>query len=152
MPIDEYFVPSKDMHFNGEAVVLYHEPNAHTDGDSFVLFRGSDVISAGDVFTPGSYPFIDIANGGSVQGEIAALNHLLQLTVPAHTQEGGTYVVPGHGRLSRRGGRRRVPRHDRHRPRPRAGHDQERDDARPDQGRAAVARLRSAVRHATRAS
>ena len=73
MPIDEYFVPSKDMHFNGEAVVLYHEPNAHTDGDSIVLFRGSDVVSAGDVFTPGSYPFIDIANGGSVQGEIAAL-------------------------------------------------------------------------------
>jgi len=100
MPIDEYFVPSKDMHFNGEAVVLYHEPNAHTDGDSFVLFRGSDVVSAGDVFTPGSFPFIDIASGGSVQGEIAALNHLLQLTVPAHTQEGGTYVVPGHGRLS----------------------------------------------------
>ena len=76
---------SKDMHFNGEAVVLYHEPNAHTDGDSFVLFRGSDVVSAGDIFTPGGYPFIDIANGGSVQGEIAALNHLLQLTVPAHT-------------------------------------------------------------------
>jgi len=99
MPIDEYFVPSKDFHFNGEAVVLYHEPAAHTDGDTVVLFRGSDVVSAGDVFTPGGYPFIDIATGGSVQGEIAALNHLLQLTVPGHTQEGGTYVVPGHGRL-----------------------------------------------------
>ena len=56
MPIDEYFVPSKDMHFNGEAVVLYHEPNAHTDGDTIVLFRGSDVLSAGDVFTPGELP------------------------------------------------------------------------------------------------
>ena len=100
MPIDEYFVPSKDMHFNGEAIVLYHEANAHTDGDSFVLFRGSDVVSAGDVFTPGSYPFIDVASGGSVQGEIAALNHLLQLAVPAHTEEGGTYIVPGHGRIS----------------------------------------------------
>jgi cyclase len=100
MPIDEYFMPTKDMHFNGEAIVLYHEPNAHTDGDSMVLFRGSDVVSAGDVFTPDSYPFIDVANGGSIQGEIAALGHLLQLVVPAHTEEGGTYVVPGHGRLA----------------------------------------------------
>jgi cyclase len=99
MPIDEYFQPSKDMRFNGEAVILYHEPNAHTDGDSFVLFRGSDVVSAGDIFTPGGYPFIDIANGGTVKGEIAALNHLLQLTVPGHTEEGGTYVIPGHGRI-----------------------------------------------------
>jgi cyclase len=100
MPLDEYFMPTKDMHFNGEAIVLYHEPNAHTDGDSMILFRGSDVVSAGDIFTPDSYPFIDIANGGSIQGEIAALGHLLQLVVPAHTEEGGTYVVPGHGRLS----------------------------------------------------
>jgi glyoxylase-like metal-dependent hydrolase (beta-lactamase superfamily II) len=99
LPIDEYFTPSKDLRFNGEAVILYHEANAHTDGDSFVLFRGSDVVSAGDVFTPDAYPFIDIANGGAVQGEIAAVNHLLQLTVPGHTEEGGTYVVPGHGRI-----------------------------------------------------
>jgi len=100
MPIDEYFTPTKDMHFNGEAIIVYHEPNAHTDGDSMVLFRGSDVVSAGDVFTPDSYPFIDVANGGSIQGEIAALGHLLQLVVPAHTEEGGTYVVPGHGRIA----------------------------------------------------
>ena len=100
MPVNEYFMPTKDMHFNDEAVVLYHEPRAHTDGDSLVLFRGSDVVSAGDVFTPGGYPFIDVANGGSVAGEISALNHLLALAVPAHTEEGGTYIVPGHGRLS----------------------------------------------------
>ena len=99
LPIDEYFTPTKDLRFNGEAIVISHEANAHTDGDSFVLFRGSDVVSAGDIFTPDSYPFIDIANGGTVQGEIAALNHLLQLTVPGHTEEGGTYVVPGHGRI-----------------------------------------------------
>lgn len=99
LPIDEYFTPSKDLRFNGEAVVLYHEPNAHTDGDTVVLFRGSDVVSTGDVFTPDAYPFIDIANGGTIQGEIAALNHILLLTVPGHTQEGGTYVVPGHGRI-----------------------------------------------------
>ena len=99
MPVNEYFMPTKDMHFNDEAVVLYHAPNAHTDGDSLVLFRGSDVVSAGDVFTPGAYPFIDVANGGSVAGEISALNHLLALAVPAHTEEGGTSIVPGHGRL-----------------------------------------------------
>jgi glyoxylase-like metal-dependent hydrolase (beta-lactamase superfamily II) len=99
LPIDEYGTPSKSLHFNGEAVVIYHEPNAHTDGDSVVLFRGSDVIAAGDIFTPDGYPFLDLDRGGSVQGEIAALNHILQLAVPAKTQEGGTYIVPGHGRI-----------------------------------------------------
>jgi cyclase len=99
LPIDEYGTPTKNLHFNGEAIIIYHEPNAHTDGDSVVLFRGSDVISTGDIFTPGGYPGIDIDRGGSVQGEILALNHILQLTVPAKTQEGGTYIVPGHGRI-----------------------------------------------------
>jgi glyoxylase-like metal-dependent hydrolase (beta-lactamase superfamily II) len=64
-----------------------------------VLFRGSDVVSTGDIFTPGGYPFLDLERGGSVQGEIAALDHILQLTVPSKTQEGGTYVIPGHGRV-----------------------------------------------------
>jgi glyoxylase-like metal-dependent hydrolase (beta-lactamase superfamily II) len=99
LPVDEYFTPFKDFHFNGEAVFIYHEAKAHTDGDSVVLFRGSDVVTTGDIFTPGSYPFIDIERGGSVQGEIAALNHILELVVPAHNQEGGTYVIPGHGRI-----------------------------------------------------
>jgi cyclase len=99
LPIDEYGTPTKNLHFNGEAIILYHEPNAHTDGDSVVLFRGSDVISTGDIFTPDAYPFLDIERGGSVQGEILALNHILQMTVPAKTQEGGTYVIPGHGRI-----------------------------------------------------
>jgi cyclase len=99
LPTDEYFLPFKDLNYNGEAVIVYHEPNAHTDGDSVVLFRGSDVISTGDIFTPGGYPFIDIERGGSVQGEIAALNHILDLAVPADKQEGGTLVIPGHGRL-----------------------------------------------------
>ena len=99
LPIDEYGTPTKSLHFNGEAIIIYHEPNAHTDGDSVVLFRGSDVISTGDIFTPDEYPFLDLERGGSVQGEILALNHILQLAVPAKTQEGGTYVVPGHGRI-----------------------------------------------------
>jgi len=99
MPVDEYFTPFKDLRMNGEAVIIYHEPNAHTDGDSVILFRGSDVVATGDIFTPGGYPFLDIDHGGSVQGEIAALDHILDLTVPGHTQEGGTYVIPGHGRV-----------------------------------------------------
>jgi len=99
LPADSYFTPTKDFHFNGEAVFLYHASNAHTDGDTIVLFRESDVVSAGDLFTPGSYPFIDRARGGSVQGLIAGLNQILHLTVPAKTQERGTYVIPGHGRI-----------------------------------------------------
>ena len=89
----------KDFTFNGEAVQIYSEAPAHTDGDSIVFFRGSNVISAGEVFTTDGYPVIDVARGGSIQGEVKALNHLLELTVPEITQEGGTMVIPGHGRL-----------------------------------------------------
>jgi len=64
-----------------------------------ILFRGSDVVSTGDIFTPDRYPIIDLERGGSLQGEIDALNHILELTVPDHHQEGGTYVIPGHGRI-----------------------------------------------------
>ncbi len=98
-PNDEYFEPTKDFFFNGEAVVVYHVPAAHTDGDSLVFFRRSDVLSTGDVFTPGTYPIIDLDRGGSVQGEIDALNKIIDITVPAKYQEGGTMVIPGHGRL-----------------------------------------------------
>lgn len=98
-PNDEYYLPQKDFSANGEAVIVYHMPSAHTDGDSVVLFRSSNVLSVGDVFTPGRYPIIDLLNGGSVQGLINALNRILQITVPLKYQEGGTYVIPGHGRV-----------------------------------------------------
>ena len=98
-PNDEYFQPAKDLSFNGEAVVVIHPPAAHTDGDSMVHFRRSDVLSTGDVFTPGRYPVIDLERGGSVQGIIDALNQILRITVPLRYQEAGTYVIPGHGRL-----------------------------------------------------
>jgi len=98
-PTDTYVPEEKDLYFNGEAVMVYHEPMAHTDGDSIVFFRKSDVVVAGDTFVTTSYPFIDRANGGSVQGELNALNRILDLTVPAHEQEGGTFVIPGHGRV-----------------------------------------------------
>jgi glyoxylase-like metal-dependent hydrolase (beta-lactamase superfamily II) len=99
LPEDEYATPFKDLRFNGEGIVIYHEPNAHTDGDSIVFFRGSDVISTGDIFTPGGYPFLDLERGGGIDGEIDALDHILDLTIPGKTQEGGTYVIPGHGRI-----------------------------------------------------
>ncbi len=98
-PTDTYYPEEKDIFFNGEAVMLYHDRNAHTDGDSIVFFRRSDVVVAGDVFVTTSYPYIDQANGGSIQGELNALNRILDITVPAHEQEGGTFVIPGHGRI-----------------------------------------------------
>ncbi|HEY7389845.1 MAG TPA: MBL fold metallo-hydrolase, partial [Bryobacteraceae bacterium] len=99
LPTDTYITNQKHMFFNGEGIEIIHEPNAHTDGDSFVYFRRSDVVSAGDIFTPGNYPVIDLKRGGNIQGIIAALNKLIELTIPADKQEGGTYVIPGHGRL-----------------------------------------------------
>jgi len=98
-PNDTYSTPFKDFYFNNEAVMVTHLPNAHTDGDSIVLFRRSDVLSVGDVFEPDLYPFIDLARGGSVQGLIDGLNKILDIAVPAKYQEGGTLVIPGHGRL-----------------------------------------------------
>jgi cyclase len=89
----------KDFTFNGEAVQIFSEAPAHTDGDSIVFFRGSNVISSGEIFSTVGYPLIDLARGGNIQGEVKALNHLLELTVPEISQEGGTMVIPGHGRL-----------------------------------------------------
>ncbi|MFZ0694643.1 MAG: MBL fold metallo-hydrolase [Alphaproteobacteria bacterium] len=85
--------------FNDEAIVLEHPHAAHTDGDTVVFFRRSDVISAGDIFTPDRYPMIDLAKGGSINGEIDALNRLIDIMVPRADEEGGTYVIPGHGRI-----------------------------------------------------
>ena len=99
LPTSTYFEPTKDFSFNGEPIVVHHMPNAHSDGDSIVFFRSSDVISTGDVFTPDRYPAIDRARGGSVQGVLAALNAILAMTVPEAFAEGGTKVIPGHGRL-----------------------------------------------------
>jgi cyclase len=98
-PTDTYFSGQKDLFFDGEAVEIFHEPNAHTSGDSVVFFRRSDVVSTGDVFTPDRFPTIDLEQGGSINGLIAALNHILKLTVPELNQEGGTMVIPGSGHL-----------------------------------------------------
>jgi glyoxylase-like metal-dependent hydrolase (beta-lactamase superfamily II) len=85
--------------FNGEAIQIIHQSAAHTDTDSMVYFRGSDVLATGDIFATTSYPVIDLAKGGSVQGIIDGLNHILDIAIPEFRLEGGTMIVPGHGRL-----------------------------------------------------
>jgi cyclase len=88
-----------NMFFNGEAVQLYHAANANTDGQLMVLFRESDVIAAGDVVNMTSYPTIDVERGGTIDGELVALNKLMDMAVPDDQVEGGTMIIPGHGRL-----------------------------------------------------
>jgi cyclase len=85
--------------FNGEGVVITHPDSAHTDGDSIVYFRGSDVLAVGDVITMNGYPVIDAARGGTINGLVETLNWILDVCVVEHMMEGGTIVVPGHGRL-----------------------------------------------------
>jgi cyclase len=100
-PNDTYSETQKNLYFNGEAVQIFHQPG-NTDGNSIVMFRRSDVISTGDLVDLTSYPVIDVENGGSIQGVIDGLNRLKQMAVPAEYEEGGTLIVPGHGRLSDR--------------------------------------------------
>ena len=98
-PTVTYVKGQKEIFFNEEPVAIIYQPKAHTDGDSLVYFRRSDVVATGDVFLTTSYPFIDIENGGSIEGELDALNNILDITIPRHDEEGGTYVIPGHGRI-----------------------------------------------------
>jgi glyoxylase-like metal-dependent hydrolase (beta-lactamase superfamily II) len=98
-PTDTYFTRKKELFFNGEAIEIIHQPSAHTDGDSIVFFRRSDVVSAGDLFLTTTFPVIDLQRGGNIHGIVEALNHILDITIPKDKQEGGTYVIPGHGRL-----------------------------------------------------
>jgi cyclase len=98
-PTSTFIGDDKKLFFNGEGIHVLHQKSAHTDGDSIVFFRRSDVISAGDIFTTTSYPVIDLAAGGSINGIIDGLNHIIDLIIPVYGQEGGTLVIPGHGRL-----------------------------------------------------
>ena len=100
-PFNTYFEPSRDFPFNGEPIMLFHDDATADDTGTIVMFRRSDVIATGDLFRTEGYPVIDLANGGSIDGTIAGLNRLLDLTVPSKMlEEGGTYVIPGHGRIS----------------------------------------------------
>ena len=101
-PTDTYFDEFYKLpaYFNGEAVIVYHEPEANTDGDSIVFFRHSEVITAGNIFSTVSYPLIDVEKDGSIQGVIKGLNHILDLAVAEYRAQGGTWIIPGRGRLS----------------------------------------------------
>jgi glyoxylase-like metal-dependent hydrolase (beta-lactamase superfamily II) len=99
-PFNTYFEEFRDFPFNEEPVVLYHNASSNTDTDTMVMFRRSDVIATGDLFNTLNYPVIDAANGGTIKGIIDGINHVLELTVPSKDfEEGGTYVIPGRGRL-----------------------------------------------------
>jgi glyoxylase-like metal-dependent hydrolase (beta-lactamase superfamily II) len=98
-PTDTFIEDEKKLWFDGEGIQIIHLPNAHTDTDSIVFFRRSDVIVTGDLFTTTDYPVIDVAAGGTINGFIDALNKILDLVITVYGQEGGTMLVPGHGRL-----------------------------------------------------
>ncbi len=101
-PTEAFFQDRKAIYLNHEGIEILRQPDAHSDADSFVFFRGSDVVMAGDVLDTTQFPRIDLAHGGTVQGEIAALNRLMQIaitSIPLVNQEGGTYVISGHGRI-----------------------------------------------------
>jgi cyclase len=99
LPTSTFFTPKKDIFSNGEPVSLLYQPAAHTSGDLFVYFKKSDVVATGDIFIPNSFPRIDTAHGGTVNGVIDALNTLLEITVPERNMMGGTRVIPGRGRI-----------------------------------------------------
>jgi len=98
LPTESYPSDFK-QYFNGEGIHLIHQKAAHSDGDTIVHFRGSDVISAGDILSTVSYPTFEIAKGGSINGVIASLNNLLDLAIAEYQTEGGTLIIPGHGRV-----------------------------------------------------
>jgi len=101
-PSDTFFDEFHKLseYVNGEPVILYHTPAANTDGDSIVFFRHSEVISAGNLMSTVSYPFIDVDKGGTINGVIGGLNKILDLAVAEYRAQGGTWVVPGRGKLS----------------------------------------------------
>jgi len=88
------------MYLNGEGIQVIHQPAAHTDGDTFVFFRRADVIATGDVIDTTRWPFIDVKRGGTLQGELDALNKLMDMAIlnlPIQWNQDRTLMVPGHG-------------------------------------------------------
>jgi glyoxylase-like metal-dependent hydrolase (beta-lactamase superfamily II) len=102
-PTETYIARIKSMYLNDEGIQVMHQPAAHSDGDSIVFFRRADVVATGDIFDLRQFPVIDVAAGGTIQGELDALNRLLDLAIPAVPllhKPGRTYLVPGHGRIA----------------------------------------------------
>jgi glyoxylase-like metal-dependent hydrolase (beta-lactamase superfamily II) len=98
-PSNTFMGAKKKLYFNHEPIELQYAPG-HTDGDIIVFFRKSDVIAAGDVFSTMMYPRFDPARGGSIQGILDGLNRLIDIAIPEFNQQGGTRIIPGHGRIA----------------------------------------------------
>ncbi|HZM97600.1 MAG TPA: MBL fold metallo-hydrolase [Vicinamibacterales bacterium] len=101
-PTETFDHARKYMFLNGEGIEIFHQPAAHTDGDAIVFFRRSDIVVAGDVLDMTRFPVIDVTRGGSIEGELAALNRIIELAIPSVpivSREAGTIVIPGHGHL-----------------------------------------------------
>jgi glyoxylase-like metal-dependent hydrolase (beta-lactamase superfamily II) len=95
----DVFTKGKDVFLNGGSTRIIHQPGAYSDGDSLVYLRRSDVIAAGEIFSTVNFPKIDAQHGGHIQGIVDSLNALLNLAVPGEKEQGGTMIVPAHGRL-----------------------------------------------------
>jgi cyclase len=113
-PSETFIERRRTMYFNDEGIEILHQPAAHTDGDTIVFFRKSDVIVVGNTIDTDRFPVIDLARGGSLKGEIDALNRIIEMAIPpgpfvglpngpnaSAPQQGGTDVLPGHGRIYR---------------------------------------------------
>ena len=98
-PDNTYSTPWKRLYFNDEPVVITHRPGT-SDSNSVVLFRKSDVVSAGDLLDLTRFPRIDPDSGGGIQALVDALNYLISIVAPAANSAGGTLVVPGRGRIA----------------------------------------------------
>jgi cyclase len=102
LPTETFFTPEYKLStfFNDEGIQIIHIPSAATDGDAMVYFRGSDVVATGELFNMDSFPIIDVEKGGSINGVLKGLNDVLKLAIPEFRTEGGTMVIPAHGRLA----------------------------------------------------
>lgn len=113
-PTETFTEPQKHIFLNNEGIEIIHQPAAHSDGDTVVFFRKSDVVVAGHIVDDTRFPVIDLAHGGSIQGELDALNRMIDLAIPpgpfvgtpvgpiaGSEMPGGTEVLPAYGRLYR---------------------------------------------------
>ena len=101
-PTKTFAYHAYSMYLNGEGIQVIHQPAAHTDGDTIVFFRRGDVIATGDIIDTIRFPVIDVKRGGTIQGEIDALNRLMDLSIhnlPVQWYADRTLLVPGHGHV-----------------------------------------------------
>jgi glyoxylase-like metal-dependent hydrolase (beta-lactamase superfamily II) len=101
-PTDTFVQKEMGLYLNREGIQVMAQPAAHSDGDAMVYFRRSDVLVTGDIMDTTRFPVIDVEKGGSIQGEIAALNRIVEIAIPSIPlvwEPGGTLIVPGRGHI-----------------------------------------------------